>query len=271
MKLTLLLIILATILQTAYSQKQKEYESPIIVRGNGVKFANERIDNLNDSSAQKYKDYLQGKLKNRLRNDMIRDFNLESYLAYINLLKKEEKDDLSKIPLNEVVENVGTIISKTADFQNYITFKANLIMKKAALLELKSKQIYALNNVLENMETHALSFNSADTEYANLLGVVNEQRLIETLAASNSEYDFAFHSLCEVLKVGNRDLVNMTEEIKQKNLLKDSLVESKGKVSKHGPMLPLSSKQHHKKRQSKSPFGISMIEKRLKRKKNRRL
>ncbi len=263
MKLTLLLIIIVTLLQVAFSQKQKEYETPIIVRGNGIKFANKRIDTLNDSSAQKYQDYLQGKLKNRLRNDMIREFNLDSYLAYINLLEKEEKEDLSKVPLNEVVESVGTIISKTADFQNYITFKANLIMKKAALLELKSKQIYALNNVLEHMETREVSFNSADSEYSNLLGVVNEQRLIETLAASNSEYDFAFHSLCEVLKVGERDLVNMTEEISQKNLLKDTLVETKNKINKHGPMTRL-----HKKF-NKFPYGISMLEKRSRRRRSR--
>ena len=130
-----------------------------------------------------------------------------------------------------------------------------MIQKKTSLLDLKLKQIKALDKVVS-------SLNYGNNEYGDLLTKLNTQKVIESIATAQSEYDLAFHSICEVLKVGKEDLLRYTpdlvenEDLKKEYSTPKTIQPQMGKISLHKVKVEPALLNNLKKKSHKSPKHI---------------
>lgn len=172
------------------------YEAPLILK-KGQPFnqpVNPRIDNMNDSSANNYKRYLDRKLRSKVNKELGKNFDLENFKKWLDYYENEK---LTENTNGEMVENVGNILAKSIELQSYINFRAGLVSKELALLDMKLKQIEALEATVINITQHPGDINSKLGN--NYLWKQNLDDVLLESASIDSNYSLAWGSICEVL------------------------------------------------------------------------
>lgn len=187
---------LTTLLLISFTLALPEYETPIIVRKDNPfnQPYNPRLDNMNDSSADNYQRYKDRRYKGHLTSEMTREFNMDTFKAWIDFSEKENLHELSH---PQMIDNVGKILGKSIDLQNFINLKSGLIVKLLAILDLKLKQLEVLDNTLLSIEEHPGDIHSNLSGNAFWKNKLDE--LINYSTAVNSNYSLDWSTMCEVL------------------------------------------------------------------------
>jgi len=173
------------------------YETPTIVRKTSPfnQPFNPRIDTLNDSSAANYQRYKNRQNKNNAESELIRFFDIERLKAWLKIMESENLDELTN---KDVINNISNIVGKSSDLQNYINFKAGLVNKKLALLDMKLKQVDVLDNAIESIQQHPGDINS--NLGSNLLWKYHLESVMENIAVTNSNFQTGSSTICEILQ-----------------------------------------------------------------------
>jgi len=128
--------------------------------------------------------------------EIVRNFSVSAFQKWLDYY---ETENLLEQTRGDMVENVGRILGKTIDLQQFIHLRAGLILKKLALLDMKLKQIGVLEDTIKNIEIHPADIHSNLGN--NLLWKFNMEAIVDETASIHSGYQLAWNSICEVLGV----------------------------------------------------------------------
>lgn len=197
MKLTSkLLFTIAALLLVSNTFSLPEFETPVIVKKDNPfnQPYNPRLDNMNDSSADNYQRYKDRRTKGHLTSEMAREFNMDTFKAWIEFT---EKENLHELTHPQMIDNVSKILGKSIDLQNFINLKSGLIVKLLGLLDMKLKQLEVLDNTMNSINDHHSDIHS--DLYGNAFWKNKLDELLNYSTAINSNYSLDWSTMCEVL------------------------------------------------------------------------
>eukprot|EP00340_Litonotus_pictus_P006313 CAMPEP_0170517956 /NCGR_PEP_ID=MMETSP0209-20121228/3762_1 /TAXON_ID=665100 ORGANISM="Litonotus pictus, Strain P1" /NCGR_SAMPLE_ID=MMETSP0209 /ASSEMBLY_ACC=CAM_ASM_000301 /LENGTH=316 /DNA_ID=CAMNT_0010803337 /DNA_START=139 /DNA_END=1090 /DNA_ORIENTATION=- len=170
---------------------------------------------MNDSSTANYERYLLRKLKGHVNSELARSISISGLKKWLDYYEAEKLEERSTA---EMIDNIGNILTKSIDVQNFIHLKSGNINKKLSLLDMKLKQVEVIDDAIKNIEEHP--YDIGTNEGNNLFWKNNLEDLTRSSALVNSEYQLAWGSICDVL--GHKELIT-TKITDSKHVTKGNL------------------------------------------------
>jgi hypothetical protein len=133
--------------------------------------------------------------------------------------------NLNQINKNEFIDDLSNLKGFAKIIQSGIIGKANSVMDKLALLDLKLKEQKLLTQEIDGIRQHPGNINSNLGN--NLPWKERLEEIVDNSASVHSEFDVALYGMCEVIKRINFYVKNMQKAYVATNTIRQSVPETK--------------------------------------------